>query len=224
MVKKPGDGHHEVQESKEEVSPVQKQRPPEQRGIDKIIVDCKGLKLIFINDRDNNFLPIVSLNSSPFRILSCWNHEKSLIQAGFVLSMNFFNVNIGLWEPFIEKFSLDILSNQDFLEKVQNIHIDMPTSVNLNFTEKLIENLNESQKSWKICQGDYKRFEKSATEQHEESLRGKELEYRVLDFAQSTVVKEAPLSIVDLNLRNKIGSKEEADQIRRGSKTKEQPS
>lgn len=79
VVKKRADSQVEVQEPKEEVSPAKKERPPEQRGVDKIIVDCKGLKLLFINDRDNNFLPIVSLNSSPFRILSCWNHEKSLI-------------------------------------------------------------------------------------------------------------------------------------------------
>lgn len=35
--------------------------------------------------------------------------------------------------------------------------LDSP--INANFTEKLIENLYESYKSWKICEEDYKVFE-----------------------------------------------------------------
>ena len=44
-------------------------RPEHQRGIDEMRYSFKGLKVLLINDRDSNFLPIVSLNSSPFDVL-----------------------------------------------------------------------------------------------------------------------------------------------------------
>lgn len=45
------------------------ERPDNQRGIDETKYSSKGLKLLLINDRDSNFLPIVSLNSSPFEVV-----------------------------------------------------------------------------------------------------------------------------------------------------------
>ena len=77
--------------------------------------------------------------------------------AEFKLSSNFFNVNIGSWEPFVEKFNCEVMIEQS-VEK-QSMKIYFSNAVNFNFTEKLIENLNESQKSWNICFTDYKKFE-----------------------------------------------------------------
>jgi hypothetical protein len=110
-----------------------------------------GLKLIVINDRDSNFLPIMSLNSSPCKITAYNTPQQSSIETVFKLSLNFFNVNIGMWEPFIEKFQFAITSTQDIIQKKLIMNMVFPEPVNMNFTEKLIENLNESQKSWKIC-------------------------------------------------------------------------
>jgi len=38
----------------------------------------------------------------------------------------------------------------------------MDKPVNINFTEKMVENLHESLKSWEICEDDYKAFEEQA--------------------------------------------------------------
>jgi hypothetical protein len=113
--------------------------------------------VIFVNDRDGNFLPVISINLSPFQILSVWNEELSFVQAAFKVSLNFFNVNIGRWEPFVEPFSFELVSNQ--AKQEQAIQADFSSVINANFTEKLIENLSLSLKSWQICLEDYKKFE-----------------------------------------------------------------
>lgn len=38
------------------------------KGIDQMQVVSHGLKLIIINDRDNNFLPVLSTNFSHFNV------------------------------------------------------------------------------------------------------------------------------------------------------------
>lgn len=70
--------------------------------------------MALINDRDNSFLPVMSFNSSPFAVLLLWNSLVKMVQGKFKLSMNFFNANIGKWEPFIEAFDFEIVSNQDY--------------------------------------------------------------------------------------------------------------
>jgi hypothetical protein len=113
-----GEEHSETTERKPSIF-ESKTRPVEQQGRNQIKIDCRGFKLILINDRDNNFLPVVSFNSSPFVVWSFWNTIVSLIQSKFCLSLNFFNVNIGKWEPFVEKFDFEAVSNQDFQQKEQ---------------------------------------------------------------------------------------------------------
>jgi hypothetical protein len=39
-----------------------KKRPPEERGVDQSLIQVNGLKTIIINDRDANFIPIISFN------------------------------------------------------------------------------------------------------------------------------------------------------------------
>ena len=43
-----------------------RERPESERGIDEAMITSNGLKLIVINDREGNFIPIVSVNMSPF--------------------------------------------------------------------------------------------------------------------------------------------------------------
>ena len=137
--------------------------------------------------------------------------QQSSIQTVFKLSLNFFNVNIGMWEPFIEKFHFAVTSTQDVVNKKLIMHMEFPKPVNMNFTEKLIENLNESQKSWKICQEEYKQFEQESQKNHTASLKQsmQDIEYDVGRFAQSIIdfdtYHDAPkLSVVDMKLRRTI--------------------
>ena len=102
--------HAKFEQPKDADSKAKGSRPDSQRGIDEVAFISKGLKLIVINDRDSNFLPIISLNSSPFQIQVYMHSQQSTIQTVFKLSLNFFNVNIGMWEPFMEKFNFEITS------------------------------------------------------------------------------------------------------------------
>ena len=74
---------HELDKSKDADSKSKRSRPDSQRGIDEIAFISKGLKLIVINDRDSNFLPIISLNSSPFQIQAYMHSQQSTIQTVF---------------------------------------------------------------------------------------------------------------------------------------------
>lgn len=67
-----------------------------------------GAKLILINDKDNNFLPIMSINSSSFNINYDKSQKESLVWTDYTCSVNFFNVEVGVWEPFLEPFSVSI--------------------------------------------------------------------------------------------------------------------
>lgn len=73
-------------------------------------------------------------------------------------SINFFNVNIGVWEPFIERFGVKLMMNEEIQTNKQNISLGINTPFNLNFTEKLIENLYESQKSWTLVNDKFEAF------------------------------------------------------------------
>jgi hypothetical protein len=73
-------------------------------------------------------------------------------------SINFFNVNIGVWEPFIERFGVKLMMNEEIQANKQNISLSINTPFNLNFTEKLIENLYESSNSWKLVSDKFESF------------------------------------------------------------------
>lgn len=72
-----------------------------------------GLKLIIINDRDNNFLPVLSTNFSHFNIQWDHNARQSCVWTDLNSSLNFFNVNIGVWEPFVERFGVKLMMNEE---------------------------------------------------------------------------------------------------------------
>lgn len=107
-------------------------------------------------------MPVISFNSSPFEVWSTWNSIVSLVQGKLKLSLNFFNVNIGKWEPFLEKFLFECVSNKDHQEQEHQVFLDLPSAVNLNVTDRLIENLNESWKSWQDLQQDYVHYKRAA--------------------------------------------------------------
>ena len=62
--------------------------------------------------------------------------------------MNFFNVNMGYWEPFIERFGVKLMMNQEIIENKKNLQLTFNTPLRMNLTEKLFENLYESHTSW----------------------------------------------------------------------------
>ena len=113
-----------------------------------------------INDRDSNFLPIASFNSTPFRVEWAYNEKQNSIQASLWLSINFFNAIIGRWEPFMERFNFYANVNQDREFQKESMQLQINSPLNVNLTEKLVENVYESHKSWAIVYGDYQTYEK----------------------------------------------------------------
>lgn len=71
-------------------------------GVNEVEVVSHGLKFIIINDLNKNFLPVLSTNFSNFNVKWDSNNKQSCVWTDLTLSVNFFNVNIGIWEPFIE--------------------------------------------------------------------------------------------------------------------------
>ena len=110
-----------------------------------------GLKVIFINDKDCNFLPIISINSSPFEISSHLRPTYKNLLAELELSINYFNIKIGRWEPFIEKFKFHASVDQDLDSGFQATNIEFKECFNINITDKLIENLYDSRRAWQGC-------------------------------------------------------------------------
>lgn len=117
-----------------------------------------GLKLILINDRDNNFLPVLSSNFSHFTVHWDLNQKQQCIWTDLNSSINFFNVNVGVWEPFVEPFNVKVMVNEEISAQNKNLQCNINTPLNINFTEKLVENLHESQNSWRIVENNFKDF------------------------------------------------------------------
>lgn len=83
-----------------------------------------------------------------------------MVWTDLTLSINFFNVNVGVWEPFLEPFQVKMLANQETAHgKNQNIQLNFYSTLNINFTEKLVTNLQESSKSWQIVNKKFELFE-----------------------------------------------------------------
>ena len=197
-----------AERGKKDVMALVAERPENQRGIDETKYSSKGLKLLLINDRDSNFLPIVSLNSSPFEVIWTQNLTLCSLAAQLRLSVNFFNMNMGCWEPFLERFGFALLQLEDYSSKMSSLDLNFGSPINMNMTEKLVENVQESYKSWKICQEDYKLFEQQSTLAASRSLRQEEdsiLETELLQLSSSLLEEDNPyaprLSVVDQRLR-----------------------
>ncbi len=108
------------------------------------------MKLILINDRENNFLPVLSLNFGHFTIQWDCNPNQSCLWTDLNMSSNFFNVNVGVWEPFIEPFNFKLILKEETIAKIKNVSLTFYTPLNINLTEKLFENLYESNQSWSL--------------------------------------------------------------------------
>ena len=96
---------------------IQAPKISENKGVDQVQIVCHGLKVIAINDLDNNFLPIMSCNFSNFKITWDHNAKQSCIWTDLTGSLNYFNVTVGVWEPFVEKFGFKLMVNQEILLK-----------------------------------------------------------------------------------------------------------
>lgn len=100
---------------------------------------------------------------SPTRTTWQKNQHVECWHANLTLSVNFFNVNIGRWEPAVEVFRLQLADLKEYDGKHVSQSIIFETPLKINFTEKLVENLYESFCSWRICEEDYRKFEEDST-------------------------------------------------------------
>jgi len=103
--------------SKEADIVKEKSNQNQSRGIDQMQVVSHGIKLIIINDIDNNFLPVLSTNFSNFKVTMDSNVKQFCFWTDLTTSVNFFNVNIGVWEPFIEQFTMNIMTSTEIENK-----------------------------------------------------------------------------------------------------------
>ena len=63
-----------------------------------------GLNMILIDDNQGNFFPVLNLSLSDFQYESDSDDTQASGMTEFQSSVNYYNAEAGLWEPFIETF------------------------------------------------------------------------------------------------------------------------
>ena len=81
-----------------------------------------------------------------------------------------------------------MITNKETKTQEQSLKVNFNSPLNINITEKLIENLYESNRSWNICQEDYKLFESLAVDQHKRKMGQDEdglLDFDLVNFTSN---------------------------------------
>ena len=79
------------------------------------------------------------------------NIQLNSIHSKFCISVNFFNIKIGRWEPAVEKFILSFTKIEDIIGRISKNDLLFESIVNINITEKFVENIYQSYKQF--CNG-----------------------------------------------------------------------
>lgn len=66
----------------------------------------------------------------------------------FSSAINYYNSVAGEWEPFIETFKVHFTLNEDSRTNKKMFQCELPTTLSINITERLVNNLSETYKSW----------------------------------------------------------------------------
>eukprot|EP00347_Sterkiella_histriomuscorum_P018285 403346093 len=113
----------------------------------KSTIKSDGIQILFINDYDNAFCPILDIDIPNIQMETEQVCESSQTEIKLKkLRANYYNALLGDWEPFIENFEVTCLQNvagQQHLMKVE-----FPKPININFTESCLESLISTYNSW----------------------------------------------------------------------------
>eukprot|EP00347_Sterkiella_histriomuscorum_P000566 403375355 len=120
----------------------------EERGVDQFQVVSYGLKVLIINDYLQNFFPVLGMSISEFHYSSDQNETQKAGITQFSSAINYYNAEAGEWEPFIETFKIHFTIMEEFKNQKRMMQCELPQSLSLNITEKLVKNLSNTYKSW----------------------------------------------------------------------------
>jgi hypothetical protein len=123
----------------------------ENKGTDVFTFFFHGLSIYFINDYKDNFYPVLCLS------LKETNYGKeNRIDGSFVsqshieAEFDYYNIQNGYWEPFIEGLDIEFQYDKQMESKV--VQIKGKESINLNISPQFVSVLNYCLKSWEEAQ------------------------------------------------------------------------
>lgn len=139
----------------EEDSPEEEEQKEVEGLIEETKMDfeCKSIELVVINEYQGNFLPMLMLliervgfNSDMTKI---GESDKMKGSAGTAIRMQYFNAPVGIWEPAIEKFAIEVelLGNGKANKQI----IKIADALNINVSVGLAGVLANFQKLWEIA-------------------------------------------------------------------------
>jgi len=129
-------------EDETEANKENKEKSDENRF--EVTLISKGIELFLINDLSLQLHPIIYLSFNDLKvILLNTMNDEIILKCNSSLIINYFNVKISLWEPFIEKFNIN-LSYKMLIENQatpnQNIVL-LLSDLNINMSEEFVRNL-----------------------------------------------------------------------------------
>lgn len=156
---------NEVSVPKQE-STVSVQKPPQHEEVVKkkypnvmenlvsqdYIYKTKGMQIIFINDYDNVFCPVIDIEVPELEMISEIQNQTTITTISVnKFKVSYFNSAIGDWEPFIENIELEFeqtLNIRHDNSAQSTLLVNFPSPVNINLTESCLTNLIETYYSW----------------------------------------------------------------------------
>ncbi len=110
----------------------------------EVTLISKGIELFLINDLSLQLHPIIYLSFNDLKvILLNTKNDEIILKCISSLIINYFNVKISLWEPFIEKFNINLSYNmlmENLATPNQNIVL-LLSDLNINMSEEFVRNL-----------------------------------------------------------------------------------
>ena len=107
---------------------------------------CSGVHVYFINDFLDNFYPVISVSLREISYKRTIQEEQEMSEAMLQVRVQYYNINAGLWEPFIEQLHLKLLVDKG--RDAQFMQVKSEELINVDLSLELVQILHSAAKSW----------------------------------------------------------------------------
>ena len=112
-------------------------------------MECGNISVLFINDFDKGFTPVLECEIANLKMINSeyYSDEKTEVEMYLpLLTANYFNLELGEWEPLLEQFSLKAEISETVSLKIISATFAKP--VYFNLTQECLRNFVFTQQSW----------------------------------------------------------------------------
>ena len=109
---------------------------------------CEHISILGINDFNSGFTPVLQLELSNLKMNQNWElkGETDTVLVLPYIKINYYNLELGEWEPFLEKTQATILQHTTKEESLTSI--TFKDAICLNATEQCLKNIFHTYRSW----------------------------------------------------------------------------